>query len=117
MRSNEGRLRTAEALGATFLEQGMPPVAEAVVPVLMLLLPFHTVRLPAATTPPGPASRKPVPPVLLPILICPVVSHREPVPVTRTLPFAVALKPISAGPLELRRLPPRTLRAAVVNSQ
>ena len=30
MRSNEGRLRTAEALGATFLEKGMPPVAEAV---------------------------------------------------------------------------------------
>ncbi len=30
MRSPEGRLRTAEALGATFLEKGMPPVAEAV---------------------------------------------------------------------------------------
>lgn len=30
LRATEGRLRTAEALGATFLEKGMPPVAEAV---------------------------------------------------------------------------------------
>lgn len=30
LRSTEGRLRTAEALGATFLEKGSPPVAEAV---------------------------------------------------------------------------------------
>jgi|CXWL01.1.fsa_nt_gi tetratricopeptide (TPR) repeat protein len=30
LRSTEGRLRTAEALGATFLEKGMPAVAEAV---------------------------------------------------------------------------------------
>lgn len=30
LRATERRLRTAEALGATFLEKGMPPVAEAV---------------------------------------------------------------------------------------